>query len=100
MACYVKLRYVTWIGHVFKKYVTLRAQCESALTGHRRNACLMSILAMAAEGPRRCKMATALSTVLYFDVKSSLEIWSLTLDPNGADKCIMSRHAPPFGDHS
>ena len=23
--------YVTWIGHVFKKYVTLRAQCESAL---------------------------------------------------------------------
>ena len=43
-------------------------------------------------------MATALSTVLYFNVESSLEIWSLTLDPNGADKCIMSRHVPPsFG---
>ena len=41
-------------------------------------------------------MATVLSTVLYFNVESSLEIWSLTLDPNGADKCIMSRHAPPF----
>ena len=26
------LRYVTSIGHVFKKYVTLRAQCESGLS--------------------------------------------------------------------
>ena len=33
------LRYVTLIGHTFKKYVTLRTQCESALTHQMYLAC-------------------------------------------------------------
>ena len=49
------------------------------LTGHRWNAYLTSILAMATEGSRHVRIVG--------NVKSSLEIWSLTLDPNGAEKC-------------